>query len=101
MMCWWLLQVASTDQGFGYTTSDAVYHYHSIYDSQHWEEVYGDPGFYRHVRYLSKGLLLVCWWFQVAVAKHLGLMGLRLSDSLLIPLNTTQYTLELGDYLAR
>ncbi|KAF5364284.1 hypothetical protein D9756_000759 [Leucocoprinus leucothites] len=79
------LGVASTDQGFGYTASDAAYHYHSIYDSEHWEEVYADPGFYRHV----------------AVAKHLGLMGLKLSDSLLIPLNTTQYSLELSDYLDR
>lgn len=38
---------------------------------------------------------------QVAVAKHLGLMGLRMADSLLVPLNTTQYSLELTDYLDR
>lgn len=43
----------------------------------------------------------MCQWSQVAVAKHLGLMGLKLSDSLLIPLNTTQYALELSDYLDR
>lgn len=37
------------DQGFGGTPNDAVYHYHSIYDSQRWQEVYADPGFHRHV----------------------------------------------------
>ncbi|KXN87971.1 Glutamate carboxypeptidase 2 [Leucoagaricus sp. SymC.cos] len=77
--------VASTDQSFRYTATDAAYHYHSIYDSQRWQEIFTDPGFYRHV----------------AVAKHLGLMGLKMSDSLLVPLNTTQYALELSDYLHR
>lgn len=43
------LGVASVDQGFGFTPSDAVYHYHSIYDSQAWQERYADPGFVRHV----------------------------------------------------
>lgn len=37
--------------------------------------------------------------FQVAVAKHMGLVALRLTDSIIVPLNTTQYALELGDYL--
>lgn len=44
------LGVASSDQGFGFTPSDPVYHYHSIYDSQSWQERYGDKGFHRHVR---------------------------------------------------
>ncbi|SJL02051.1 uncharacterized protein ARMOST_05375 [Armillaria ostoyae] len=77
------LGVSSTDQGFGGTPYDAPYHYHSIYDSVKWQQVYADPGFHRHV----------------AVAKHLGLMGLRLIDSIIIPLNTTQYALELDQYL--
>ncbi|KAF8076478.1 Zn-dependent exopeptidase [Lyophyllum atratum] len=79
------LGVASADQGFGVTPTDAVYHYHSIYDSQHFQEVYADPGFHRHV----------------AVAKHLGLLALRLTDSIIIPMNTTQYAFELDDYLAK
>jgi N-acetylated-alpha-linked acidic dipeptidase len=37
------------DQAFEDTPSDAVYHYHSVYDSQHWQEQYADPGFHRHV----------------------------------------------------
>lgn len=77
------LGVASSDEGFAFTPSDAIYHYHSIYDSQRWQEVYGDPGFHRHV----------------AVARHLGLVGLRLIDSIIVPLNTTQYALELDEYL--
>jgi N-acetylated-alpha-linked acidic dipeptidase len=37
--------------------------------------------------------------YKVAVAKHLGLTALRLMDTAIIPLNTTQYALELDDYL--
>jgi N-acetylated-alpha-linked acidic dipeptidase len=44
-----LAQVASVDQGFGGTPFDAPYHYHSVYDSQRWQEVYADPDFSRHV----------------------------------------------------
>ncbi|KAI6034495.1 hypothetical protein PISMIDRAFT_672633 [Pisolithus microcarpus 441] len=77
------LGIASSDQGFGYTPTDASYHYHSIYDSQTWQERYGDPGFHRHV----------------AVAKSLGLITLRLADSIVSPLNTTQYALELDSYV--
>jgi len=44
-----LKQVASSDQGFAHTPMDAPHHYHSIYDSQMWQETYGDPGFHRHV----------------------------------------------------
>lgn len=79
------LGVASSDEGFGFTATDAVYHYHSIYDSQHWQETFADPGFHRHV----------------AVAKHLGLTALTLTDSIILPLNTTQYAHELDSYLDR
>ena len=44
-----MIQVASSDQGFASTPTDAVYHYHSIYDTQRFQEIYADPGFYRHV----------------------------------------------------
>ncbi|KDQ17213.1 hypothetical protein BOTBODRAFT_106011 [Botryobasidium botryosum FD-172 SS1] len=75
--------VASLDLGFRGTYYDAIHHYHSVYDSQRWQEVYGDPGFHRHV----------------AIAKLLGLVTLRLADAIVLPLNTTQYSLELGEYL--
>ncbi|KAI5999978.1 hypothetical protein EDD15DRAFT_2362509 [Pisolithus albus] len=77
------LGIASSDQGFRYTPTDASYHYHSIYDSQTWQERYADPGFHRHV----------------AVAKNLGLITLRLADSIVLPLNTTHYALELDSYV--
>ncbi|KAF7352524.1 Zn-dependent exopeptidase [Mycena venus] len=77
------LGIASSNEGFGRTPQDAVYHYHSIYDTQRWQELHADPGFHR----------------ATAVAKHLGLMLLRLTDSIIVPLNTTQYTLELHNYL--
>ncbi|KAJ7368620.1 Zn-dependent exopeptidase [Mycena albidolilacea] len=77
------LGIASSSTGFGSTPQDAIYHYHSIYDSQRWQELHADPGFHR----------------VTAVAKHLSLMLLRLTDSIIVPLNTTQYALELHDYL--
>ncbi|KAG6829605.1 hypothetical protein H0H92_004074 [Tricholoma furcatifolium] len=77
------LGVASSQEGFGPTSTDAVYHYHSIYDSQRFQEIYADPGFHRHV----------------AVAKHLGLLTLRLADSFALPMNITQYAFELDEYL--
>ncbi|KAL5527109.1 hypothetical protein ACEPAG_5900 [Sanghuangporus baumii] len=75
--------IASSDQGFAGTPYDAPYHYHSIYDSQRWQLKFADPGFHRHV----------------AVAKNLGLLALRIANAITLPLNTTQYSLELDDYL--
>ncbi|KAJ7241961.1 hypothetical protein B0H12DRAFT_1023903, partial [Mycena haematopus] len=43
------LGIASSAEGFGRTPQDAVYHYHSIYDTQRWQEMYADPGFRRAV----------------------------------------------------
>ncbi|KAF8342316.1 uncharacterized protein EI90DRAFT_2988837 [Cantharellus anzutake] len=79
------LGIASIDGGFGSGRTDAVYHYHSVYDSHRYQELYADPGFHRHV----------------AVAKYLGLVTLRVADSLILPINTTKYALELGSYLAK
>ncbi|KAF9226672.1 Zn-dependent exopeptidase [Gyrodon lividus] len=75
--------VPSSQAGFASTLHDPVYHYHSIFDSQHWQEVYGDPSFSRHV----------------AIAKHIGLQVLRLSGNIVLPFNTTHYSLELESYL--
>ncbi|KAJ7752743.1 Zn-dependent exopeptidase [Mycena maculata] len=77
------LGIASAHESFGGTPQDAVYHYHSIYDTQRWQEMHADPGFHR----------------ATVVAKHFGLMLLRLTDSIIVPLNTTQYALELYNYL--
>ena len=58
-------QVASLGIGFGSTLSDAVYHYHSVFDSGRWMEVYGDPAFTRHVRNYSQGVVTIAhvWYF--------------------------------------
>ena len=43
-------QVASADSGgFRSTRSDPVFHYHSVFDSERFQEVYADPGFVKHV----------------------------------------------------
>ncbi|KAH9977630.1 Zn-dependent exopeptidase [Lactifluus volemus] len=79
------LGISSMEAGFGSTHSDPVYHYHSVFDSERWQEVYGDPGFVKHV----------------AIAKNLGLQTLRLADALVLPFNTTHYAFELESYLDR
>ncbi|KAG8987149.1 hypothetical protein FRB94_002576 [Tulasnella sp. JGI-2019a] len=77
--------VASSGTGFASTHNDPVYHYHSVYDSLRFQELYADPGYVRHT----------------ALAKHLGLVALRLVQTPLLPLNTTQYALELFGYLEK
>ncbi|KAI0353001.1 Zn-dependent exopeptidase [Trametes cingulata] len=77
--------VASNNIGFQSTLQDPVYHYHSVFDSERWMEIYGDPGFGRHV----------------AIAKHLGLQTVRLADAIVLPINTTHHALELEHYLDR
>ncbi|KAI6047507.1 hypothetical protein EDC04DRAFT_2864564 [Pisolithus marmoratus] len=72
--------VPSAEACFTSTLHDPVYHYHSVFDTQRWQELYGDPTFSRHV----------------AIAKHIGLQVLRLSGDLILPLNTTHYSLQVG-----
>lgn len=36
---------------------------------------------------------------QIAIAKHIGLQVLRLSSDIILPFNTTHYSLELESYL--
>ncbi|ELU39637.1 vacuolar protein sorting-associated protein 70 [Rhizoctonia solani AG-1 IA] len=67
----------------GSGSGDAAYHYHSFYDSEDWMNQYGDPGCLR----------------RVAIAKYWGLVLLRMANSFILPLDTTQYALELDDYL--
>nr|ODN97610.1 membrane protein [Cryptococcus depauperatus CBS 7855] len=75
--------IASSDIGYKAGPRDPVYHYHSVYDSFTWQKQFGDIGFHRHTD----------------AAKVIGLMLLRLTDSLILPLNTTQYTYDLKYYL--
>jgi len=88
------------ETGFGSTRSDPVYHYHSVYDSERFQEVYADPGFVKHVCIASQPWdVPLTLSYQVAVAKNLGLQTLRLASALVLPLNTTHYAFELESYL--
>lgn len=67
-----------------------------------WQETYADPGFHRHVRVdtaFYRSRLFTFHFIQVALAKTLGLLTLRLSDSIIVPLNTTEYALQLDSYV--
>ncbi|KAJ1300406.1 hypothetical protein OPQ81_005226 [Rhizoctonia solani] len=77
------LGITCGDLSFTDNVGDASYHYHSFYDSEEWMEKYGDPGCLR----------------RVAIAKYWGMVLLRMADSFILPLDTTQYALELNDYL--
>ncbi|OCF36828.1 membrane protein [Kwoniella heveanensis BCC8398] len=77
--------IASSDLGYTGGPKDAVYHYHSIYDSYTWQAKYGDVGFHRHTD----------------AAKVIGLFTLRMADTLILPLNTTQYARDLAYYLEK
>lgn len=81
--------IPSFDIGFKEDTSrvgdkgNIVYHYHSNYDSFHWMNTYGDPGFYYHT----------------TMAKLWALLTAKLVEMPVIPLNATDYALALNSYL--
>ncbi|KAJ9226771.1 hypothetical protein DTO027B5_1893 [Paecilomyces variotii] len=77
--------VASLDFGFGPGPGDAVYHYHSNYDSFDWMDRYGDPG----------------WKYHVATSQIFGLLAARLVETPVLGLNATDYAAGLGEYLDR
>lgn len=54
-----------------------------------------------YVTFLFIRICLLTPLAQVAVSKHLGLQALRLADSIVLPLNTTHYALELEAYLQK
>lgn len=77
------LGIAASDLSFRPGRKDPVYHYHSIYDSEHWMETYGDPTFKRHA----------------AVSKVLGLAVLRFANSPILPFSVVDYARELKNYV--
>ena len=76
------LGIASVDFGFGMAGGYPVYH--SVYDSFHWMEQYGDPGFAYH---------------RVA-AQLWGLLALDLSSAEVLPMNMTHQASKLAEYEA-
>jgi N-acetylated-alpha-linked acidic dipeptidase len=81
--------IPSIDLGFGPDpeapgdAGKAVYHYHSNYDSFHWMNTYGDPGFHYHA----------------TTAKIWALFTARLAEAPVIPLNATDYAVAIQGYI--
>jgi N-acetylated-alpha-linked acidic dipeptidase len=75
--------IPSLDFGFGSGPNDAVYHYHSNYDSFHWMDTYGDEG----------------WHYHVTVAKVLSLLIAQLSETPVLLLSAGDYAKGLQTYL--
>lgn len=74
------LGIASVD--FAFSGDYGVYH--SIFDSFHWMEKFGDPNFTYHA----------------AAAQVWGLMAMELADAPVLPFNHTEVAGHLGGYLA-
>ncbi|GAA5982736.1 hypothetical protein JCM10908_006765 [Rhodotorula pacifica] len=77
------LGLASANFGMRRGRKDPVYHYHSNFDSFHWQSTYGDPTYERHV----------------AISRVLGLTAARLADDLVLPINITAYAVKIESYL--
>ena len=75
--------VPSIDLSFSNGPEDAVYPYHSNYDSFHWMNKYGDPGFHYHT----------------AMAKIWSLITAHIVEKPIISLNATNYAIGLRKYL--
>ncbi|KAK4894168.1 hypothetical protein LTR27_007534 [Elasticomyces elasticus] len=71
------------DVGFGAGGNDPVYHYHSNYDSFHWMETYGDPG----------------WLYHVTIAKIIAVLAAKLVEQPVIAFSATEYAVGLAKYL--
>lgn len=76
------LGIPSVDMSFTVDVHDAVYQYHSNYDSFYWMSRFGDPGFVYHN----------------LMAKYLGLIALELSEKKLIDFKIKDYATELQNY---
>lgn len=77
--------VPSLDVGFAPVAGDAVYHYHSNYDSFHWMKKFGDQGFHYHR----------------AMAQVMSLITAQLADLPLISFKAKDYADALGNYVKK
>lgn len=75
--------IPSVDIGFDSGPDTAVYHYHSNYDSFHWMEKFGDPGFAYHR----------------AMAQIIGLMTAKLAEVPVISFGAGDYAKALDRYV--
>ncbi|TKA73631.1 hypothetical protein B0A55_07495 [Friedmanniomyces simplex] len=75
--------ISCIDVGFGAGPKDPVYHYHSNYDSFHWMETYGDPG----------------WLYHVTIAKIIAILAAKLVEAPVIGFSAGEYAQGLEKYL--
>ena len=75
--------IPSVDIGFGGGPGDAVYHYHSNYDSFAWMDKFADPH----------------WTYHVAMTKVWALYAAVLVETPVIAFNATDYAVGLGPSL--
>ena len=75
--------IPSTDMGFGPGPGDAVYHYHSNYDSFAWMDKFADPDRAYHI----------------AMTKVWALFAAALVETPIIAFNATNYAVALNAYL--
>ncbi|KAK4543289.1 hypothetical protein LTR36_005648 [Oleoguttula mirabilis] len=75
--------ISCIDVGFNGGPNDAVYHYHSNYDSFHWMDTYGDPGFEYHI----------------TIAKIISLLIAKLVEEPVIQFHASDYATGLEKYL--
>jgi len=76
------LGIPSIDMGFTIAADKTYGQYHSLYDSFHWMEKFGDPTFE----------------FNNAIAKMTGILVLELADQFVLPIDFSEYSLELNKY---
>lgn len=76
--------ISSIDMGSGPGPTDAIYHYHSNYDSFHWMSTFGDPTFNTHK----------------VMCRYLTLLAYELATREILPLNPVTYGVEMTKYLA-
>lgn len=77
--------IPSVDLGFGMSKENAVYHYHSNYDSFDWMDNFGDKG----------------WHYHVAITKTWALFAANLIETPIIQFSATDYARGLGIYLKK
>ncbi|KAF1990299.1 Zn-dependent exopeptidase [Aulographum hederae CBS 113979] len=75
--------IPCVDMGFTQDAHSPVYHYHSNYDSFHWMDTFGDPG----------------WHYHVAIAKLWAILAAKIVETPVIQFNATDYADGLKGYV--
>ncbi|KAI1496208.1 glutamate carboxypeptidase II [Biscogniauxia marginata] len=90
--------IGAIDMGANPGENDAVYHYHSNFDSYHWMSTFGDPGFLAH-KYIAQYLALLAYnlaspeRIQFDVPNWATQMD-KYYDELITTINSTSETLD-------